>query len=155
MTQEPRASVSRTGYISLIGRPNVGKSTLLNHLIGQKLSITSRRAQTTRHRIHGILTKGASQFIFVDTPGFQKNHLNALNRSLNRTVLQALKDIDLILWVVEALKYTPADEEMLNLLSKSTPVILAINKIDLVAKGNLLPIMESYSQLYSFKQIIP
>ena len=95
-------TVFHSGYIAIVGRPNVGKSTLLNHLIGQKISITSRKAQTTRHRITGIRTAGATQFVFVDTPGFQTRHANALNRALNKTVLGAVGDVDLVLFVVVA-----------------------------------------------------
>jgi GTP-binding protein Era len=92
----------RTGYLAVIGRPNVGKSTLTNRLVGAKISITSKKAQTTRHRIHGILTTGAAQFIFVDTPGFQMMHKNALNRLMNRSVTSSFADVDVILLVVEA-----------------------------------------------------
>ncbi|HVC50111.1 MAG TPA: GTPase Era [Burkholderiales bacterium] len=146
----------RTGYISIVGRPNVGKSTLMNHLIGTKLSITSRRVQTTRHRIHGILTRRMTQFVFVDTPGFQRVHLNALNRSLNRSVIQTLQDIDLVLWVIEALKYTHADDEILKLLPKNVPVLLIINKIDKISnKSRLLPFIYDLSHKFEFAGIIP
>src|SRR6195952_875254 len=102
------------GLIAIVGKPNVGKSTLLNALVGQKISITSRKAQTTRHRITGIRTIGATQFIFVDTPGFQTRHGTALNRSLNKTVLGAVGEVDLVLFVVEAGKFTPADGKVLG-----------------------------------------
>ena len=94
----------RTGTITIVGRPNVGKSTLLNHLVGQKVSITSKKAQTTRHRITGILTDAQSQFIFVDTPGFQTQHINRLNKGMNRTVTQSMLDVDVVIFVIEAVR---------------------------------------------------
>src|SRR5512139_3733389 len=100
------------GLVAIVGRPNVGKSTLLNALVGQKISITSRKAQTTRHRITGIRTRGLTQFVFVDTPGFQTQHATALNKSLNKTVMGAVGDVDLVLFVVEAGKFTPADAKV-------------------------------------------
>ena len=116
--------VQRCGLIAIVGKPNVGKSTLLNALVGQKISITSRKAQTTRHRIIGIRTVNEAQFIFVDTPGFQTRHSNALNRSLNKTVLGAVSDVDLVLFVVEAGSYNSADDKVLDLLSGQVPVCL-------------------------------
>jgi len=107
----------RCGLVAIVGKPNVGKSTLMNALVGQKISITSRKAQTTRHRITGIHTRGATQFVFVDTPGFQTRHNNALNRSLNKTVMGAVGDVDLILFVVEAGIFNQADAKVLALLS--------------------------------------
>jgi GTP-binding protein Era len=109
------------GLIAIVGKPNVGKSTLLNALVGQKISITSRKAQTTRHRITGITTRGATQFVFVDTPGFQTVHGTALNKSLNKTVLGAVGDVDLVLFVVEAGSFTPADARVLALLKPGVP----------------------------------
>ena len=106
----------RCGLVAIVGKPNVGKSTLLNALVGQKISITSRKAQTTRHRITGMHTQGATQFVFVDTPGFQTIHGNALNKSLNKTVLGAVGDVDLVIFVVEAGSFTPADARVLRLL---------------------------------------
>src|SRR6516162_9180301 len=106
----------RTGYIAIVGRPNVGKSTLLNALVGQKISITSRKAQTTRHRITGVRTEGSTQFVFVDTPGFQTRHSSALNRSLNRAVTGVVGDVDVVLFVVEAGDFTLADAKVLALL---------------------------------------
>ena len=127
----------RCGLVAIVGKPNVGKSTLLNALVGQKISITSRKAQTTRHRITGIRTVatpdgGGAQFVFVDTPGFQTRHANALNRSLNKTVLGAVADVDLILFVVEAGRFAPADAKVLSLLGKNIPVLLVANKLDTV-----------------------
>lgn len=120
----------RCGRIGIVGRPNVGKSTLLNALVGQKISITSRKAQTTRHRITGIRTRGDTQYVFVDTPGFQSAHRNALNRSLNRAVAGVVGEVDLLLWVVEAGRLTPADERVQALLSDQIPVVLVANKLD-------------------------
>ena len=109
----------RCGTIAIVGRPNVGKSTMLNHLVGQKVTITSKKAQTTRHRITGIFTDADAQFLFLDTPGFQKTHENALNRVLNRTVTQAVADADVIVFAIEAGKFLPSDELVLNALNTS------------------------------------
>ncbi|MDO8457188.1 MAG: GTPase Era, partial [Burkholderiaceae bacterium] len=117
----------RCGLIAIVGKPNVGKSTLLNALVGQKISITSRKAQTTRHRITGMRTLAATQFVFVDTPGFQTRHGNALNRSLNRTVVGAVNDVDLIVFVVEAGQFNQADARVLSLLPEKIPAILLAN----------------------------
>ncbi len=125
----------RCGMIAIVGKPNVGKSTLLNALVGQKVSITSRKAQTTRHRILGIRTQGAAQFVFADTPGFQTRHGTALNRSLNKTVTGAVSGVDLILLVVEAGRLSGADAKVLSLLgkqAKGVPVVLVANKLDTV-----------------------
>jgi GTP-binding protein Era len=146
----------RSGFVAIVGRPNVGKSTLLNHLIGQKISITSRKAQTTRHRIHGIYTDAQSQFVFVDTPGFQTKHLNALNRSMNRAVTSSLRDVQVVLFVLEALRYDERDQEVLKLLPTNCPVILVINKIDEVAdKGQLFSFAEQVAKEFAFTEIIP
>src|SRR5665213_215413 len=110
---EGQAATLRCGLVAIVGRPNVGKSTLLNALVGQKISITSAKAQTTRHRITGIRTVGEAQFIFVDTPGFQTLHEAALNRTLNRTVRSVLGDVDVVLLVVEAGRFGPADAQVL------------------------------------------
>ena len=131
-TTETSAGPQRCGTVAIIGKPNVGKSTLLNALVGQKISITSRKAQTTRHRITGIHNAKQTQFIFVDTPGFQTAHANALNRSLNKTVLGAVGDVDLVLFVVNAGSFADADAKVLNLLSKNIPCILIANKLDKV-----------------------
>ena len=146
----------RTGFVAIIGRPNVGKSTLMNKLIGQKVSITSKKAQTTRHRINGVLTENNTQYIFVDTPGFQTKHGGALNRVLNRNVSQALGEVDAVVWVIEAMKFTPQDEAVLKILPKNTPVILVINKVDeLERKNDLLPFAQIVSGQFDFAQIIP
>jgi GTPase len=127
---QPIADVQRCGLVAIVGRPNVGKSTLLNALVGQKISITSNKAQTTRHRITGVRTEGSAQFVFVDTPGFQTRHGNALNRSLNRTVRGALADVDAVLYLVEAGKFTLDDAKVLALLPEDKPVLLVANKLD-------------------------
>src|SRR5687767_13789256 len=130
----------RCGLIAIVGRPNVGKSTLLNALVGQKISITSRKAQTTRHRITGIRTQDEAQFVFVDTPGFQTRHAAALNRTLNRTVLASLGDVDVVLFVVEAGKFGLADAKVLALLPEDKPVLLVANKLDAVQRrAELMP----------------
>lgn len=146
----------RTGYVAIVGRPNVGKSTLLNHLVGQKISITSSRAQTTRHRITGILTSQDSQFIFVDTPGFQSQHVNALNKAMNRSVKRSLQEVDIVLFVIEAMHFDGRDGEVLRLLPQDRPVFLVINKIDRLAdKSVLLPFMQEVSAKFPFTAIIP
>jgi GTP-binding protein Era len=158
MTEEttPQDESFRSGYVAIVGRPNVGKSTLLNHLIGQKISITSRKAQTTRHRIHGIFTDEHSQFVFVDTPGFQTKHLNALNRGMNRVVTSSLRDVQVVMYVLEALRYDERDQEVLKLLPDNIPVLLIINKIDEVEdKGQLFSFAERVAQDFKFAEIVP
>jgi GTP-binding protein Era len=146
----------RSGFIAIVGRPNVGKSTLLNHLVGQKISITSRKAQTTRHRIHGILTDERAQYVFVDTPGFQTQHLNALNRGMNRVVTSSLRDVQVVVYVLEALRYDERDREVLKLLPDNRPVLLVINKIDEVEdKGKLFEFAERIAQDFKFAEIVP
>jgi GTP-binding protein Era len=150
------AASQRCGYVAIVGKPNVGKSTLLNALVGQKVSITSRKAQTTRHRITGIRTVGAAQFIFVDTPGFQTRHGNALNRSLNKTVLGAVTDVDLILFVVEAGRFNLADAKVLSLLPANVPVILLANKLDEVhRRGDLAPWLRGMQERHPFAEYVP
>ena len=146
----------RCGMIAIVGRPNVGKSTLLNALVGQKISITSRKAQTTRHRITGIRTIGATQFIFVDTPGFQTRHGAALNRSLNKTVVAAVGDVDLVLFVVEAGKFTLADAKVLALLKEGVPALLIANKVDEVhRRADLAPWLRDLQQRHEFTEFVP
>ena len=128
--QLPDANGYRCGFVAIVGRPNVGKSTLLNALVGQKVSITSRKAQTTRHKVTGIYTDDTAQFVFVDTPGFQTNHRNALNDRLNLNVTEAISGVDVIVFVVEAMRFTDADRVVLKQLPKHTPVLLVVNKID-------------------------
>jgi len=145
-----------TGYIAIIGRPNVGKSTLLNRLVGQNVSITSKKAQTTRHRINGILTDEQSQFIFVDTPGFQMQYMNRLNSVMNRTVTKSMYGVDVVIFMIEALYFDERDEQVLKLLPVDKPVILAINKVDRIAdKSRLLPFLEKLSKVFSFSAMIP
>ena len=127
---ERAADGYRCGFVAIVGRPNVGKSTLMNHLIGQKISITSKKAQTTRNRVTGIYTDDTAQFVFVDTPGFQTDHRNALNDRLNQNVTEALGGVDAVVFVVEAMRFTDADRVVLKQLPKHTPVILVVNKID-------------------------
>jgi GTP-binding protein Era len=146
----------RCGLMAIVGRPNVGKSTLLNALVGQKISITSRKAQTTRHRITGMRTEGDTQFIFVDTPGFQTRHTNALNRSLNKTVMGAIGDVDLILFVVEAGQFTMADAKVLSLLSSQIPVLLVANKLDAVhRRAEIAPWLRDMQQRHAFAEFVP
>ncbi|MES2977255.1 MAG: GTPase Era [Pseudomonadota bacterium] len=146
----------RCGLIAIVGKPNVGKSTLLNALVGQKISITSRKAQTTRHRITGMRTVGASQFVFVDTPGFQTRHANALNRSLNRTVVGAVNDVDLIVFVVEAGQFNQADEKVLSLLPAQTPAILLANKFDLIhRRADIAPWLAAMQARHAFAEFVP
>ena len=146
----------KSGYVAIVGRPNVGKSTLLNRIVGEKISIVSRKAQTTRHRISGILTVPDAQFVFVDTPGFQTRHANALNRAMNRGVTQALADVDVVVFVVEAGRFDAQDKAVLRLLPRERPVILAVNKIDqLKDKATLLPMLASLSSEFPFTAIVP
>ncbi len=146
----------RTGVIAVVGRPNVGKSTLVNALVGAKVSIVSSKPQTTRHRILGVRTEEGAQFIFADTPGFQTEHRNALNQAMNRAVTQALAEVDLVLWLVEARRFTPADARILPLLPRDRPVVLVVNKVDTVArKADLLPYLQSVSGQFPFAEIVP
>lgn len=151
--EDPR----RCGYIALVGRPNVGKSTLLNHLLGQKISITSRKPQTTRHRILGIKTQGNVQAIYVDTPGIHSNQPRAINRQMNRTASTVLHDVDIVVLLIEKLRWTSEDDLVLAQLEHvRSPVILAINKVDQVAdKEALLPFIEQLAQRYPFEEIVP
>ena len=145
-----------TGLVAVVGRPNVGKSTLVNALVGAKVSIVSSKPQTTRHRILGVRTEADAQFIFADTPGFQTQYKNALNQAMNRAVTQALAEVDLVLWLVEAMKFTAADARILPLLPRDKPVILVVNKVDTVAdKTALLPYLQSVSGRFDFAEIVP
>ena len=146
----------KSGTIAIVGRPNVGKSTLLNRLIGEKISIVSRKAQTTRHRIMGILTRPDAQFVFVDTPGFQTKHTNALNRTMNRGVTQALADVDVVVLVIDADHFDTQDKAVIKLLPAETPVILAVNKVDqLKDKARLLPMLANLAEQHAFAAIVP
>jgi len=149
----------RCGSIAIVGRPNVGKSTLLNHLVGQKVSITSNKAQTTRHRITGILTDANTQYLFLDTPGFQKTHQNALNRVLNRTVANTASDADVIVFAVEAMRYTDADATVLKSLPAEAKVILAVTKIDRETvkadKSRLMTWLAEMQARHAFTAVVP
>ena len=146
----------RCGLVAIVGRPNVGKSTLLNALVGQKVSITSRKAQTTRHRIIGVRTVDEAQFVFVDTPGFQTRHGTALNRTLNRTVLASLADVDAVLFVVEAGKFTLEDAKVLALLPPDKPVLLVANKLDrMKRRDDVLPWLASVRDRRDFTEFVP
>ena len=141
----------RCGFVAIVGRPNVGKSTLMNHLIGQKISITSKKAQTTRHKITGVYTDERSQFIFVDTPGFQTRHRNALNDRLNQNVTEALGGVDVVAFVVEAMRFSEADRAVIRLLPKHLPVILVVNKIDRAkSKAELDDFIQQLQQEFDF-----
>ncbi len=148
---------SYCGYIALVGRPNVGKSTLLNQLVQQKLSITSRRPQTTRHSILGIRTEEEYQFVYVDTPGIHKDNPKAMNRMMNKTATSVLRDVDVVAFVVEGTHWSEEDEHVLRLIKRSKiPCILVINKVDKIAdKAKLLPWIEHMSQQHEFAKIIP
>ncbi len=155
-----RPAEFRAGYLAIVGCPNVGKSTLMNRLIGAKLSITSSKAQTTRHRIHGILTTDDRQYVFVDTPGVQTQHRRALNRAMNRTVNAALADVDAILFVIDANNakrgWRSEDREVLARLPGDIPVVLVINKVDrLTDKNALLPLMAAIANEHAFADIVP
>lgn len=144
------------GLVAIVGRPNVGKSTLLNALVGQKVSITSRKAQTTRHRIMGIRTRDAHQFVFVDTPGFQTRHGNALNKSLNKAVAGAVTGVDVVLLVVEAGRFGPGDAQVLQLLPPDVPVLLVASKLDTVAqRQHLAPWLLEMQQRHPFAELMP
>lgn len=147
----------KTGYVAVAGRPNVGKSTLINHLLGQKISITSRRPQTTRHRIHGIKTTAEGQIVFVDTPGLHAAEPRAMNRYLNRAARTALADVDLVLWILDRPEFLDEDEVVLEAIkSHPVPVILVVNKIDrLLDKASLLPFLGLARERYPFEDLIP
>lgn len=159
MSLQPAAEADaahRAGRVALVGRPNVGKSTLLNCLVGSKISITSSRPQTTRSRVTGIVTRPDAQVEFVDTPGFQTEHRSALNRVMNRSVTAGLQDVDAIIWLVEALQYGARDAAVGALLPRGRPVILAINKTDAIRdRARLLPFIARMAELRAFDAIVP
>ena len=156
-TTDTGADAPRCGHVAIVGRPNVGKSTLLNRLIGQKLSITSRRPQTTRHQVLGIATEGNVQAIYVDTPGIHKAATRAINRYMNRAAVSVLDDVDVVVFVVDALKWTEDDALVLERLAKvQCPVLLVVNKVDEIAdKTKLLPHLQWLSQQREFAEIVP
>ena len=146
----------RCGYVAVVGRPNVGKSTLVNALVGARVSITSRRPQTTRHRILGIVSSPGAQLVFVDTPGFQSAHRSRLNQRMNRCVRQAVADVDAIVVVLEAVKLSDADRAVLALLPSAVPAIAAVNKIDRLAdKSRLLPYLAMLGDAHGFAAMVP
>ena len=153
---DTEAAAPRCGLVAIVGRPNVGKSTLMNALVGQKISIVSDKAQTTRHRIHGIRTVDNAQFVFVDTPGFQTRHAQALNRTLNRTVQGVLADVDVVLFVVEAGRFGLDDAKVLALVPPDKPVLLVANKLDLVhRRAELAPWLKSMQDRHAFAEFVP
>ena len=147
----------RCGYIAIVGRPNVGKSTLLNHLLGQKLCITSRKPQTTRHTLLGIKTEGTVQMIFVDTPGIHTNQERAINRVMNRSAASVISDVDVVIFVVDRFDWSDADEYVARYLSNSAvPVIVALNKVDMIDdKTELLPHLEFLASKVNASALIP
>ena len=158
-TETPQAESenSRCGYVAIVGRPNVGKSTLLNHLLGQKLSITSRKPQTTRHTLLGIKTEAHYQLIFVDTPGIHTNQEKAINRVMNRSAMSAMADVDAVVFVVDRLEWSSADEYVARQVKNAgAPVIVAVNKVDLVEdKEELLPHLQFVSDQVGAREVIP
>ncbi len=153
---ESAEPLPRCGLVAIVGRPNVGKSTLLNALVGQKVSITSDKAQTTRHRITGIRSEGDTQFVFVDTPGFQTKHGAALNRTLNRTVTGVLGDVDVVLFVVEAGRFGLDDAKVLALMPPGKPVFLIANKLDAVhRRAELAPWLKGMQERHAFAEFVP
>jgi len=146
----------RTGTVAIVGRPNVGKSTLLNHLVGAHVAITSRKPQTTRHRLQGIRTDARSQMIFLDTPGFQTQHVNALNRTMNRTVGQVASEVDVIVLVIDSKGWEERDDPVLKLLPPKSPVILALNKVDrLNDRSQLAVTLTDCNARYDFAALVP
>jgi GTP-binding protein Era len=151
-----QADSLRCGFVAIVGRPSVGKSTLLNALVGARISITSRKPQTTRHRIAGIVTNADAQIVFVDTPGFQTRHNSALNQRLNRTVRESLADVDAIVWVLDAARITPEDLAVAALLPAQKPVVAALNKVDALGdKRALLPRLEEIAKVRELAAIVP
>ena len=151
------SSQQKCGYVAIVGQPNVGKSTLLNHLLGMKLSITSRKPQTTRHNVLGIKTEGPLQLIFVDTPGIHQNQNKAINRVMNKAAETAIRDVDVVVFVVDRLQWDETDQLVAQqLISQNTPVIIAINKIDRVDDTDaLLPALETLHQALPNAELIP
>jgi GTP-binding protein Era len=146
----------RCGHVAIIGRPNVGKSTLLNHLVGQKVSITSKKAQTTRHQVTGIHTAADAQYVFVDTPGFQTLHRSRLNVRMNRAVTQSLLDVDAVVLVIEAGRTVAADRAVVALLPPHARAVVALNKTDRLADRNaMLPQMAELASLFPFVALVP
>ncbi len=151
------ADSKRCGYVAIVGRPNVGKSTLLNHILGQKISITSRKPQTTRHQVLGIKTEDQHQIIFVDTPGLHKDAGKAINRYMNRAASSAIKDVDLVVFVVDRTAWTEEDAMVLEQIQRAgLPTMLVVNKVDLLAdKSELLPHLQVLADKGDFAAILP
>ncbi|PKO61932.1 MAG: GTPase Era, partial [Betaproteobacteria bacterium HGW-Betaproteobacteria-17] len=146
----------KCGLIAIVGRPNVGKSTLLNRLVGQKVSITSRKAQTTRHRVMGIHTTDEAQFVFVDTPGFQTRYTGTMNRAMNKRVRETLSDTDVVMMLVEAGRLKNEDRQVMELLPKDRPLILVVNKIDQVKdRAELMAYLQEVTAAHAFTEIVP
>ena len=146
----------KCGLVAIVGRPNVGKSTLLNKLVGQKISITSKKAQTTRHRVMGIRTEDDAQFVFVDTPGFQTRHSTTMNRAMNKRVRETLADTDAVMLLVEAGRLTREDRQVIDLLPADRPVILVVNKIDYAKdKAAFMAWLQEVSAVHAFTEIVP
>jgi GTP-binding protein Era len=155
-TQSAAADTFHAGHVAIVGRPNVGKSTLLNNMIGQRISITSRKPQTTRHRVCGIVNQAHAQIAFVDTPGFQSGRTNTLGSVMNRTVTRTLGEVDAVVFVVVAGRFTPEDARVASLLPKDVPLIVAVNKVDqLQDKPALLPYLADLQTRLSPRAIVP
>jgi len=157
MADSPENGAFRCGYAALVGRPNVGKSTLLNALMGEKVSIVTPKPQTTRHRILGIDSRDGFQIVFVDTPGLHKSGGKAINRAMNRAAISSLADADVVILVIESLRWTDGDQHVLDLCNEGgAPLIAAVNKTDMVRpKEQLLPYLESLAKRARFEEIIP
>src|SRR3982751_4919437 len=154
--ETPEAGDFRCGFVAIVGRPSVGKSTLLNALVGARISITSRKPQTTRDSIAGIITQAGVQFVFVDPPGFQTRHKSTLNERLNRTVRESLADVDAVVWVLDAARIMPDDRAVAALLPATTPVVAALNKVDaLDDKRALLPRLDEVAHIRELAAIVP
>lgn len=156
-TDQPEITGSRCGYVAIVGRPNVGKSTLLNHILGQKISITSRKPQTTRNAVVGIKTEGDVQIIFVDTPGMHLGQQKAINRYMNKAATSAMKDVDVVVFVIDRFIWTEEDEAVAEKLQHlKCPIILAVNKVDQIEdKETLLPHLQSLSEKLNVAEIVP
>ncbi len=151
------SSPTQCGYVAVVGKPNVGKSTLMNTIIGVRLSITTYKPQTTRHRILGVKTRGTSQFVFIDTPGFHLGQDKAINRYMNKAAVSAIQDVDVVVFVIQALRWTREEEALLKRLKDAdVPIIAVINKVDLIDdKAALLPFMAEVAAKHEFAQLIP
>jgi GTP-binding protein Era len=153
---EETSPAFRCGFVAIVGRPNVGKSTLLNALIGAKVSIVSRKAQTTRHRIHGVLTREHDQFVFVDTPGFQTRHGGTMNKMMNRVVTQTLSDVDVVVHVIEAGKWSDGDANLLPLMKSQPRTVLAVNKTDLLKdREAMFPFVAKVMERHNYDAVVP